>query len=68
MAKWRTLTPANQQQVLNFVELLASQAPKVEGAIAQDLPTIEIWSPYGSDAAAQDLLKLLAADPGEDGD
>jgi hypothetical protein len=68
MEKWRTLTPANQQQVLSFVELLASQSPKVSDAIAANLPTLEIWSPYGSDAAAQDLLKLLAADSGEDGD
>jgi len=63
--KWRKLAPAKQQQVWNFVEHLESQAINNQECIAP-LPTIELWSPCASDAVAQDLLKLLAADPGED--
>lgn len=62
--KWRKLTPSKQQQVVHFVELLESQAVE-ETRSTVPLPTIEIWSPYNSTAAAQDLLKLLETDPGE---
>jgi hypothetical protein len=60
--KWRKLPAPQQQQVINFVELLESQ--KLE--TSSKLPIIEIWSPYESHAAAQDLLKLLKNDRGED--
>ena len=59
--KWRKLPVHQQQQVINFVKLLESQKPEADGA----LPIIEIWSPYESHAAAQDLLKLLKNDSGE---
>jgi hypothetical protein len=65
MEKWRNLAPPKQQQVINFVELLASQHLQ-DSESAVPLPMIEIWSPYESNAAAQDLLKLLENDPGED--
>lgn len=60
--KWRKLPTPQQQQVIQFLELLESQ--KVGSDLP--LPTIEIWSPYDSTAAAQDLLKLLENDPGEE--
>lgn len=60
--KWRKLPAPQQQQVINFVEILESQKPEANDT----LPIIEIWSPYESHAAAQDLLKLLKNDPGED--
>ncbi|MCY7273287.1 MAG: hypothetical protein LH702_05950 [Phormidesmis sp. CAN_BIN44] len=66
MEKWRKLTPSKQQQVIHFVELLESRTSNDPEGTAQTLPTIEIWSPYESNAAAQDLLKLLETDPGED--
>ncbi|KAM3112561.1 hypothetical protein ACJ2PR_20445 [Phormidesmis sp. 146-33] len=59
--KWRKLPAPQQQQVSNFVELLESQEPEINNT----LPIIEIWSPYESYAAAQDLLTLLKNDPGE---
>jgi choline kinase len=64
--KWRNLTPAKQQQVIHFVERLELQNSEENVESVPDLPTIEIWSPYDSHAAAQDLLKLLEDDPGED--
>lgn len=64
MDKWRNLPPAKQQQVLNFVELLESEASdKLPDTVA--LPTIEIWSPFDSFDTAQDLQKLFDDDPGE---
>lgn len=60
--KWRKLAVPQQQQVINFLDLLESQEPKTNNT----LPIIEIWSPYESHAAAQDLLTLLKNDPGED--
>jgi choline kinase len=55
--KWRNLTPAKQQQVINFVERLELQNAEENNESGSSLPTIEIWSPYDSHAAAQDLLK-----------
>jgi hypothetical protein len=58
--KWRKLPTPQQQQLIQFLELLENQDHD------RKLPTIEIWSPYDSTAAAQDLLKLLENDPGEE--
>lgn len=66
MEKWHKLPLAQQQQVIHFVELLETQTLERVGADSPDIPTIEIWSPYDSYTAAQDLLQLLATDPGED--
>jgi hypothetical protein len=65
--KWRSLTPAKQQQVLNFVERLKAEdsAQPIEKVSS---PKVEIWSPYGTPAVAQALLKLLEEDPGEEFD
>ena len=60
--KWRNLSPTEQQQVINFVEHLERQ--NSEDGVSS-LPTIEIWSPFDSQATAQDLLKLLEADSSE---
>ncbi len=71
MEKWRKLTPEKQQQVIHFIELLESPMPTTSGEtdvlrtteqIPAILPMLEIWSPYDSNAAAQDLLRLLATE------
>ncbi len=64
--KWRKLPPVKQQQIVDFVERLESQKLDANVQTDQTIPTIEIWSPYESNAAAQDLMKLIEADPGED--
>jgi hypothetical protein len=64
--KWRKLPPTQQQQVLQFVELLEAENSELNAIDSKRLPTIEIWSPYESYAAAHDLLKLLESDPGEE--
>ncbi|BAU10950.1 hypothetical protein LEP3755_14420 [Leptolyngbya sp. NIES-3755] len=62
LEKWRNLPTSQQEQVIEFLELLESQ--KTENSHA--VPTIEIWSPYEGTEAAQVLLKLLENDPGEE--
>lgn len=59
LEKWRKLPTPQQEQVIEFLELL-------EGQKTDSIPTIEIWSPYEGTAAAQVLLKLLENDPGEE--
>ncbi|MBE9013273.1 hypothetical protein IQ250_24045 [Pseudanabaenaceae cyanobacterium LEGE 13415] len=66
--KWRSLSPEKQQQVINFVDRLESQTQNESEPTHSTLPIVEIWSPYDSHAAAQDLLKLLEDDPGEEFD
>lgn len=66
--KWRNLPPDKQQQVINFVDRLESQKIEAGEQNNPTLPIIEIWSPYDSHAAAQDLMKLLEEDPGEEFD
>jgi hypothetical protein len=66
--KWRNLTPDKQQQVINFVDCLEARTSEADNATHPTLPALEIWSPYDSHAAAQDLLKLLKDDPGEEFD
>jgi len=65
--KWRNLTPVKQQQVMDFVENLESEDPH---QTPEEIPSpeAEIWSPYGTPAVAQALLKLLEEDPGEEFD
>lgn len=58
--KWRKLPTLQQQKVIQFLELLENQESD------RTLPTIEIWSPYDSTAAAQDLLKLVETKPREE--
>ncbi len=62
--KWRNLPPTQQQQVLNFIELLESESSE-ETSASEVIPTIEIWSPFDSFATAQDLQKLFEDNPGE---
>lgn len=56
--QWRSLPPAKQEQVLSFVARL-----KFEDSDQQIEDTsplrVEIWSPYGTPAVEQALLKLL---------
>ncbi len=65
--QWRSLPPAKQEQVLNFVARLKSENydQRVEDVLP---PRVEIWSPYGTPAVEQALLKLLEEDPGEEFD
>ncbi|MGG6269544.1 hypothetical protein ACQ4M3_32980 [Leptolyngbya sp. AN03gr2] len=63
--KWRSLTPAKQQRVIDFVEHLESEdSDQANEEMLSSEP--EIWSPYGTPAVAQALLKLLEEDPGEE--
>jgi hypothetical protein len=65
--RWRSLTPAKQRRVLDFVEHLEveeSDQTTEESSSSE----AEIWSPYGTPAVEQALLKLLDEDPGEEFD
>jgi hypothetical protein len=59
---WRDLPVAQQQQVIDFLEMLRFQQRGQD--LKMGLPTIEIHSQFDSHETAKDLMRLLETTDG----